>query len=219
MADHQSAPPVQAVIFDCDGTLVDSEVISLKILVDLVAGHGLMIPHREAVDRWSGCDLADVLAEIEARLGAKLPPDFLETFRKRQLQELAQNVMPIVGAKELLRSITLPFCVASNAPQNKIRLCLETTGLLTYVPEDKIFSAYDIQAWKPRPDLFLHAAEALHVPPRSCAVVEDSEVGIEAGLTANMQVYGFDPHRKLTRRAGVTMIHELATLRSVCCHR
>lgn len=215
MAHEPTADSIQAVIFDCDGTLVDSEVISLKVLVDLVAGHGLSIPHHEAVQQWSGCDLADVLREVEARLGKRLPASFLETFREHQLTQLAANVVPIRGAAELLQNITLPYCIASNAPQYKIRLCLETTGLLSHVDPELIFSAYDVQAWKPRPDLFLHAAERLGVSPARCAVVEDSSVGLDAGLAAGMTVYGFDPHGKLRRRTGVTTIKSLLELKAI----
>lgn len=210
--DPPPAETIQAVIFDCDGTLVDSEVISLRVLVDLVAGHGLHIPHQSAVDEWSGCDLADVFTEIETRLGKKLPPNFLETFREHQLAQLAANVVPIPGAASLLQSMKYPFCVASNAPQNKVRLCLETTGLLSHVAANHIFSAYDVQAWKPRPDLFLHAAEQMGIQPKHCAVVEDSSVGLDAGLSAGMIVYGFDPHGKLVHRDGVQRITSLAEL-------
>ena len=211
--DPQAPESIEAVIFDCDGTLVDSEVISLKVLVDLLATHGLDVPHQEAVDKWSGCDFADVFTEIETRLGKKLPANFLETFREHQLPELAANVTPIRGAVELLQSMTLPFCIASNAPQNKVRLCLKTAGLLSFVDPANIFSAYDIQTWKPRPDLFLHAAKHMGVVPERCAVVEDSGVGVEAGLAAGMMVYGFDPHDKLPKRENVSIIRDLGELR------
>lgn len=213
-----AAPPnndsIQAVIFDCDGTLVDSEVISLKVLVDLVEKEGLTIPHQEAVDAWSGCDLADVFAEVERRMAKKLPVDFLDTFRKHQLQQLEANVQPIPGAAALLQAIRFPFCVASNAPQYKIRLCLESTGLLPFVDSQQIYSAYDVNAWKPRPDLFLHAAECLGVKPKHCAVVEDSAVGLDAGLAAGMNVFGFDPHGKLPHRPGVQVVGCLSELLS-----
>lgn len=208
-------PAIQAVIFDCDGTLVDSEEISLKVLVDLVAQQGLVFPHDQAVQDWAGRDLHVVLQEIEAQLGKKLPERFLETFREHQLAKLAESVTPVPGAGPLLEGMRKPFCVASNAPQNKIRLCLETTGLLPFVDSERIFSAYDVRAWKPRPDLFLHAAKQMGMPPSECAVVEDSGVGLEAGLAAGMHVLGYDPHGRLPSRDGVIVFHHLDELRPV----
>lgn len=213
--DRAALPPIEAVIFDCDGTLVDSEVISLKVLVELVELQGLSIPHQQAVHDWSGCDLQEVIQEIESELGHPLPANFLETFRQRQLAQLADRVKPIAGASELLQDMRLPFCVASNAPQNKIRLCLKTTGLSDFIESDRIFSAYDIQAWKPRPDLFLHAAKQLGRPPQACAVVEDSGVGLDAGLSAGMTVFGFDPHGRLPFRDGTITVRRLEQLKAV----
>ncbi len=210
--DFRPADSIKAVIFDSDGTLVDSEPISLKVLVELIAERGLQIPHEEAVAKWSGCDLADVFVEIESRLQSKLPDNFLDIFREHQLARLRAEVQPISGAKELLESLTLPFCVASNAPQNKVRLCLEATGLLPFVKSDCIFSAYDINVWKPRPDLFLHAAKQLGFEPGECAVVEDSGVGVEAGVAAGMQVYAYDPHAELDVSDNVVKICDLSEL-------
>ena len=207
--------PIKAILWDCDGTLVDSEVISLKVLVDLVAHHGLSIPPQQAVEEWSGCDLHEVIEEIGRRLGKPLPANFIDTFREHQLARLAVDVQPVAFAESLLTGMSLPYCVASNAPQNKIRLCLQTTGLLPYVDPNLIFSAYDIQAWKPKPDLFLLAAERLGVAPKACAVVEDSGVGIDAGLAAGMVVFGYDPHHRLPSRPGVIEVSCLDQLRPI----
>ena len=211
--------PIQGVIFDCDGTLVDSETISLKVLVDYVAEFGLLIPHEEAMERFAGGELPVVFAEIEERLGHPLPDNHLEIFRSRQLSELGESVLPIDGAIELLGALRSrsdkPFCVASNAPVNKVRLCLETTGLMPHIPDHQIHSAYDIGKWKPLPDLFLKAADALGIPPADCAVVEDSVFGIQAGLNAGMQVFAFNPHGKLPlQEECVTMFSSLYELSS-----
>jgi HAD superfamily hydrolase (TIGR01509 family) len=101
---------------------------------------------------------------------------------------LASGVRPIDGALELVRSLSVPFCVASSGPRDKIELSLRTTGLLPYF-EGRIFSAYEVGSWKPDPELFLHAARSLGVPPARCAVVEDSIPGIQAGLAAGMNVF------------------------------
>lgn len=110
--------------------------------------------------------------------------------RRRTADVFHRRLRPIEGALELLESLTVPFCVASSGPREKIELSLRTTGLLPLIG-DRIFSAYEIGSWKPHPGLFLHAAAAMGVPASSCGVVEDSEPGIEAGVAAGMHVFAF----------------------------
>ena len=205
-------PEIKAVIFDCDGTLVDSEPISLRVLLGKIAEQGLTVSHDDAMNRWAGGDLADVLKEVESEIGRPLPGTFIDDFRAEQMAELGRSVVAIDGAAELLRTLSKPRCVASNAPVDKIRLCLKTTGLFEHFDEERIFSAYQLNAWKPRPDLFLHAAQQLDVAPANCAVVEDSLFGVEAGLNAGMRVFAYDiPREKLGNRS-VTSIDDLTEL-------
>ena len=209
--------PIEAVIFDCDGTLVDSESLSISVLVDFVAEFGLEIPYDIALREFSGNDLAAVLSSIEHRLNRALPKDFRERFRDRQISVLKEQLLAINGAEDLLSTMTLPACVASNAPLHKINVCLQTTGLHRYFAESCVFSAYQIQTWKPAPDLFLLAAEALGVAPERCAVVEDSSFGIDAGLAAGMQVFAFDPHGVYEKNHGITAIRCLSELKQTFC--
>ena len=203
---------IHAVIFDCDGTLVDSERLSLAVLVEHVAEFGLHVTHEEAMERFAGNELSVVFREFEERLGCPLPETFLDDFRSRQMTVLEEHVQPIDGAHDVLQSLRLPRCVASNAPVNKIKLCLQATGLLQHFDEAHIFSAYQINAWKPKPDLFLMAAETLNVAPEHCAVVEDSHFGVHAGLAAGMQVFAFDPHQKMSLTEEVVRISSLSEL-------
>lgn len=205
-------PTIDAVIFDCDGTLVDSESISMRVLLDLVSNLGLPLPFDEAVSQYSGNDLAAVFRDIESKLGRPLPHDFLDCFRDRQIDVLREQLQPIEGASELLSALHLPSCVASNAPVDKIRVCLETTDLHHHFGVEQIFSAYQIQTWKPEPDLFLMAAAALNIPPENCAVVEDSEFGIEAGLAAGMQVFAYDPDGRHASDQRITATRTLPEL-------
>ena len=205
--------PIRAVIFDCDGTLVDSETISLAVLMDCVAEQGLHITHEEAMERFAGNELSVVFREFESRLGRSLPDDFLDAFRQRQMSHLEEKVQAIPGAHDLLTGIDKPFCVASNAPLNKINLVLNTTGLIEHFDESRIFSAYQVNVWKPEPDLFLLAAERLGIDPRECAVVEDSIFGVKAGLAAGMQVFAYDPHQRLPGEyQDVRRVQQLAEL-------
>ena len=198
-----TSPVNKAVIFDCDGTLVDSETISMEVLLECVSAlegaQGVAMTHAEAMTRFAGNDLKVVFQELEAQMSAPLPEDFLPEFRRRQLAALAERLQPVDGAMELLASMSSPFCVASNAPHQKIRICLESTHLIQHCNPKLIFSAYDVQAWKPDPKLFLASAKELQFAPEECVVVEDSVFGIEAGHNAGMQVIAFDPHRSLPR--------------------
>lgn len=195
--DAVDRPPVEGVIFDCDGTLVDSEVISMQVLQQLCADQGLALSMEEAMASFAGNELAVVLQILESKLGRGLPTDFLDVFRSKQLAELEVSLTAIDGAMELVSKLKVPFCVASNAPISKVELCLETTSLRPYFPADRVFSAYTIERWKPEPDLFLQAAEAIGIPAANCVVVEDSLFGVDAGIAAGMHVIAFDPHSKL----------------------
>jgi len=210
-----SSPEIQAVIFDCDGTLVDSEPISQQVLVELFESLGFHVSHAYAMEHWAGRDLAEIFRAVESQLKHSLPDDFTETFRKLQLQRLRDELKPIDGAVALLKSVTKPMCVASNAPLVKVRCCLETTGLIDFFESDRLFSAYDVGVWKPQPDVFLYAAKQLGVQPANCAVIEDSPSGIEAGVAAGMQVFAYTPDelsRETSRVRNVTEIVELMPL-------
>ncbi|MEZ6121826.1 MAG: HAD family hydrolase [Planctomycetaceae bacterium] len=207
-----TAVSIDAVIFDCDGTLVDSETLSLSVLIDYVSEFGLEITPEEAHDRFAGNELSVVFRDIESRLGHALPDHFLDTFRQRQISLLERQLTAIDGAHDLLDGMDLPFCVASNAPFSKIHVCLRTTGLDVHFSEDRIFSAYQIEVWKPAPDLFLKAARDMGVAPERCAVVEDSGFGIRAGLAAGMQVFAFDPDNRHTEYSGIRRVTHLNQL-------
>lgn len=207
------ADEIKAVIFDCDGTLVDSEKLSIAVLADFVGEFGFEITLPDALKQWAGGELPKIFTAVEQQLGKKLPDDHLDMFRTRQLARLGSEVEPIAGAAELLEAMTRPYCVASNAPLNKVGLCLETTGLDRFFPESRRFSAYSIQTWKPEPDLFLLAADALGFAPGECAVVEDSIYGIEAGLNAGMKTFAYDPSAELDIPEGVETVSSLLDLR------
>lgn len=205
-------PPIDLILFDCDGTLVDSEIIAADAWVRHIAGFGVSRTPAEILARFKGAHMADCIADIERQSGCALPPDFESGLRALTAELFEQHLQPVAGARELIRALEMPFCLASNAPRDKIELCLRLTGLLPYF-EERIFSAYDLQKWKPDPALFLHAAAAMGVEPARCAVVEDSLPGIEAGLAAGMTVFALhcdadQPHLP----QGVHVVGELAEL-------
>lgn len=183
----------QGVIFDCDGTLVDSERIANEELIDYLAGFGVSLSMEESATRFNGVEMKDSVAQIEQLLGAPLPADFVATMRARLAAAIEQRLQPVAGVQRLIESLSVPYCIASNAPPEKISLSLSVAGLADAF-RGPIHSAYTVGAWKPDPTLFLHAARGLGVPPSRCVVVEDSLAGVRAGLAAGMTVFAFQPH-------------------------
>lgn len=186
--------PPRATIFDCDGTLVDSESVATEVLLAFAAEHGrLELGLTEAMTRFRGVRMDLCIAELERLLGRSLPAEFQSRLRERTAEAFRARLRPMEGALGLVRSLAGPICVASSGPRVKIELSLTLTGLLPYF-EGRIYSSYEIGSWKPEPDLFLHAARSLGVEPRECAVVEDSLPGIIAGIAAGMRVFALQPH-------------------------
>ncbi len=195
---------VDAVIFDHDGTLVDSETITLNLLATMAVEAGADIRDGD-IDRFTGADLAIVLDEIEGRRGARLDRDaFLEDFRVRQSAEIRSGLREVEGARAILGALhgaSIPTAVASNAPIAKMELCLDAADLRRFFDDHELVSAYTVDAWKPDPAVFLAAADVLGVDPGRCAVVEDSLPGIDGAMAAGMHVIALDPNDRFTTRA------------------
>ena len=176
------------MIFDCDGTLVDSEPLACAVLAECAREHGIEITAEDAHARFKGARMADCVRELEAMRGSPLPATFIEEAKQRQNVAMIERLQPMEGALELLGAMHLPYCMGSNGPRAKMELTLGTTGLLHFF-QDNIFSAYEVGAWKPDPELFLHAARHYGIAPEHCAVIEDSLPGVLAGVAAGMQVF------------------------------
>lgn len=204
---------VDLVLFDCDGTLVDSEILAADALAAYVALHGISITSTEALTRFKGWKMDDCVIELGRMRGEPLPPEFVSELRHRTGELFRRSLQPIEGALELVQSLSIPFCLASNGPRDKIALSLGVTGLLPYFSDDRIFSAYEIGSWKPAPDLFLHAAATVGAAPQRCVVVEDSVPGMLAGVAAGMTVFGLQPGTQdADIPSGVHLISSLAEL-------
>lgn len=201
---------IEAVIFDCDGTLVDSERLANAALVECVAPFGLRMSTEDAMQRYVGGKMADCVADLERRLGRRLPDSFVTKVREKTAEAFRAHLEPVEGAPETLAMLRLPYCVASSGPMEKIALSLEVTGLAPFFTSDRIFSAYDVGCWKPDPGLFLHAAKAMGVAPNRCAVVEDSLRGVEAGTNAGMHTFWLRPDGPIP--PSVVALHRLKDL-------
>jgi len=180
----------KCIIFDCDGVLVDSEVLAIRTLIGLANEQGANIELKYALQHFKGSYLEECFRKIEAISGKPLPQDFETKFRKRSFEIFKNELQPVKGIKDVLENLTVPFCTASSGPQEKIRLNLTTTGLRHFF-EENIFSCYDIGKWKPDPAIFLHAADAMGFGPEDCLVVEDSIVGVRAANAGGFDVFGF----------------------------
>ena len=203
---------IDAVLFDCDGVLVDSERVAVECIVELAARFGARFGFEEALRRFTGGRMADTLRDIEERGRCKLPDGFEDDLRAHMATEFESRLEPIEGAAALVEALDVPYCVVSNGPRSKMEVTLRVTGLLDHFA-GRIVSAYEVGVWKPDPALFLHAARMLGVAPERCAVVEDSDYGIAAGVAAGMQVFALVPgERAPAVPDGVVAVASLAEL-------
>lgn len=207
-----AGPPaaIEAVIFDCDGTLVDSETLSAEVIAECLAPHGITLTAEQALVAFRGRHLTAVFRDAEAEIGRPLPADFEAFVRARAADAFRARLREIEGATALLEALALPVCVATNGPRHKTELTLAVTGLRRFFGEH-VYCAYEIGAWKPDPRLFLHAAAALDAAPARCLVVEDSAPGVEAAIAAGMPVVALLPDGDAAwRPAHVPVIRHLA---------
>ena len=178
------------VIFDCDGVLVDSEVISNSVLSETLETIGLNITPEVCMDLFLGKSWDYCFHVIKKRLGVEPPHNLHETYMNKLFVQFEKNLNPIEDIQLALDNIPYPKCVASSGPHLKINKTLSITGLKERFGED-VYSADDVKSGKPAPDLFLHAAMKMNATPSKTVVIEDSTAGIEAAYSAGMTPLAF----------------------------
>jgi HAD superfamily hydrolase (TIGR01509 family) len=183
-------PSVELVIFDCDGVLIDSERLAVKVDVRLLRDLGWPLGEAEVIERFMGRSDREARAVIEAHLGRKLPDGWVDRQKSLYEEVFTAELAPVEGVLEALDQIALPSCVASSATHDYLRFTLRLTGLYDRFA-GRIFSSEDVARGKPAPDLFLHAAERMAADPAGCVVVEDSGPGVEAARAAGMRIFAF----------------------------
>lgn len=188
--------PFDAVLFDCDGVLVDSEFITNRVLAQMLGELGWKIGAEECTRLFVGKMVRDEAALIEANTGVAITDEWLTQFRERRNMALESELAGIDGAAAAVRTLHDALdgriAVASGADRYKIEMQLKKTGVLEYFA-GRIFSGHELPRNKPHPDVYLTAAAALGVDPKRCAVVEDTVTGATAGVAAGATVFGYSP--------------------------
>jgi len=205
------------VIFDCDGVLVDSEPISCGVIAEMATEQGYSMTREDAIKEFAGSSLDYVLTYLGERFGRAIPAGAFEAiYRKRSFAAFERELQPIPFVREALKQIHLPKCVGSNGPLHKVKFNLNLTGLTSFF-DGHLYSAYDIQKWKPLPDLYLHAAKQMGFKPSECLVVEDSTHGIQAAQAAEMDVVGYANTHNADKlhQSGALIIESMKELQSI----
>ena len=205
----------EAVLFDFDGVLVDSELLSTRALLAEAEKFGCSMLPADAARLFRGHKLSVCIKALEDRFSVRLPEHLEADVRHSEAIAFGTGLGPIDGIAEALRKIDLPRCVASSAPHPKIVRSLQITGLLDHFGSN-IFSSYDIGSWKPSPGIFLHAASKMGFSPSQCIVIEDSLPGVQAAAAAGMRVMAYVGHLSRDAReleaAGATVFAQMHKL-------
>ncbi|MBL1101090.1 HAD family hydrolase [Streptomyces coffeae] len=206
--------PIELVIFDCDGVLVDSERIAARVQVALGAELGWPLTEEEVIERFIGRSSLSIGEQIAARLGEETAALWEKRFVRLHREAVDAGLTPVEGLPEALDALTLPTCVASSGSHEKMRHTLGRTGLYDHFA-GRIYSATEVARGKPAPDLFLYAAQRMGVDPAACAVVEDSRPGVEAARAAGMRAFGYagglTPSERL-EGPGTIVFHDMREL-------
>jgi HAD superfamily hydrolase (TIGR01509 family) len=202
---------VTLLLFDCDGVLVDSELMANAALAELISALGHPMTTQQAIDTFTGRSLRDVLATAETLLSRPIPADLSAQAGRRLLERFRRELKAVVGMREAIAALDYPRCVASSSTRERIALSLEVTGLASMFGAN-VFSADQVAHGKPAPDLYLAAAQAMGAAPAHCIVIEDSPLGIQAALAADMQAIGFVGASHATARLAEQLVQAGAAI-------
>jgi HAD superfamily hydrolase (TIGR01509 family) len=184
------SPAFDLVIFDCDGVLIDSEMLSASVLMQQLSEFGIKLSFEEFRYDFLGRGFASASERLKARTGRELPPDFAAQYFKRLNDLFATDLRPMAGVQAVLDSLVVPCCVASSSIPPRLDFSIRVCGLDRFFGSH-VYSAAMVANAKPAPDLFLHAAKQHHIEPSRCLVLEDSELGVRAAQSAGMTVWHF----------------------------
>jgi HAD superfamily hydrolase (TIGR01509 family) len=194
------------IIFDCDGVLVDSEVLSCRCLSEILAGYGINLGLDQALDLFLGRSTTAVLDHYGA-LGRLIPEQFSTELRAGVRAAFRAALCPIEGVSSVLEGLQIPHCVASSSDFDRVSFSLSLTGLAPHF-DSRLYTSQMVERGKPAPDLFLYAAERMRADPRRTLVIEDSVSGVTAGKAAGMTVWGFVGGSHYQSRDGKAILNE-----------
>ncbi|WP_213881753.1 HAD-IA family hydrolase [Pseudomonas sp. dw_358] len=197
---------IKGIIFDNDGTLVDSERMASALLHQMLNEQGVALDADQVLERFRGVQFALFMADVALQAPQLDIDRFVSNFRAASLAQFRSGLAPMPGALAFVEALQLPSCVASNGPRDKIETTLEAAGLLPWF-ENRIVSAYEVNSWKPAPGLILAACHLLELAPHECLLVEDSHAGVQAGLAAGTQVAGYGVDTDFSLYAGRPGFH------------
>ena len=181
----------QLIIWDCDGVLVDSEHLAAKAFHQIIKIHGGNISEEYVYRSLKGGSIFRAVDFVHQHVTVPANYNVAAHYRQISFDLFAQELKAVDGVMEIVRSLKIGQCIASNGPKIKINHNLRIAGLTHHFPDDRIFSGHEIGKFKPEPDLFLHAANSMNIPPAHCLVIEDSGHGANAARMAGMQCMGF----------------------------
>ncbi|MBV9456669.1 MAG: HAD family hydrolase [Bradyrhizobium sp.] len=194
------------IIFDCDGVLVDSEMLSCRCLCEVLATHGVRLELSGALELFLGRSTAALLQHYSA-MGRSLPDNFLPDLKLCVRRAFETSLQPIPGIASLLPGLHVPYCVASSSDLDRVTFSLTLTGLAQHFG-DRIYTSQMVARGKPAPDLFLYAAVNMHADPARALVIEDSVSGVIAAKAAGMKVWGFTGGSHYESRDGRAILYD-----------
>ena len=203
---------IDLIIFDFDGVLVDSETMGCQIWSDVFAKHGMTVPAKDVMEKYTGKTGTLICSLVEQEYGYKIPDGFLDEVNEETEAVMSRELETIPGVVETLPQLSLPVCIASGSRPKRLNMCLDVTGLRSWFPEQTVFSSHFVKNGKPAPDLFFYAAEKMNVAAEKCLVIEDSSSGILGAKAAGMRVFGFVGGSHCTTERGVQLMQSGAEL-------
>ena len=206
----------QCLLFDCDGTLVDSERLCNIGLVMKFREYDVELDADELVKRFRGWKLANILKELEQEFELKLLEGFVDSYRAIVTDLFETDLKPIEHIKDVLKNLDQPQAVVSSGPVHKIKQALRVCGLTKYFGTN-IYSSYEVRIWKPDPGIYLYAAKELGFSPEDCVVIDDGPVGVEAGFKAGMKTLFYNRFNESCEFESVVSFSTMKELPQLIC--
>ncbi|MCE9682409.1 HAD-IA family hydrolase [Halomonas alkalisoli] len=200
------------LLFDSDGTLVDSEILLAEVMGEILPAFGLPFSARQYMEEFRGVRFQTIIETLEARHGVLIDerfPAMEKEMRGLMERRMRAELQPIAGMPAALETLAdHPKAVVSNGPAQKILCAMQSSGLAHHFGNN-LYSAYSLGVWKPDPGLYLKAAEGMGYPAQRCVVIDDAAVGVAAGLAADMQVIHLNrfPEEEVTPEGAIAMTH------------